>query len=186
MQTSYLSPFWLPSQVHGVTRQRWQAQRAGPQHRRTQNEHTDPWTVDNGSHVEPQSWFSECRMNSFFPLCVGTTYMHLCLCWPRLWPVLDLWRLMVLNHKPQSPLITCLINTMGRRTSSGVCSNGPQGPRLIQTACSIRPQPAHFTVCHAPGQTAQHQFMLNNSREENKDLSCLWTAKDGSSIPFFS
>ncbi len=26
----------------------------------------------------------------------------------------------------QSPLITCLINTMGRRTSSGVCSNGPQ------------------------------------------------------------
>ncbi len=28
-----------------VTRQRWQAQRAGPQHRRTQNEHTDPWTV---------------------------------------------------------------------------------------------------------------------------------------------
>ncbi len=26
----------------------------------------------------------------------------------------------------QSPLITCLINTMGRRTSLGVCSNGPQ------------------------------------------------------------
>ncbi len=26
---------------------------------------------------------------------------------------------------------------------------------------------------------------LNNSREANTDLSCLWTAKDGSSIDFF-
>jgi len=86
----------------------------------------------------------------------------------------------------QSPLIICLINTMGRRTSSGVCSNGPQVLDWSKQHAPFGHKPAHFTVCHAPGQTAQHQFMLNNSREENKDLSCLWTAKDGSSIPFFS
>ncbi len=66
----------------------------------------------------------------------------------------------------QSPLITCLINTMGRRTSSGVCSNGPHVLDSSKQHAPFGHKPAHFTVCHAPGQTAQHQFMLNNSREE--------------------
>ncbi len=53
----------------------------------------------------------------------------------------------------RSTLTTCLIITMGRRTSSGACSNGPQhSPFNHKTA--------HFTVCQAPGQTAEHQFFI--------------------------
>ncbi len=52
----------------------------------------------------------------------------------------------------RSILTTCLINTMGRRTSSGACSNGPQhSPFNHKTA--------HFTVCQAPGQN-EHQFFI--------------------------
>ncbi len=46
---------------------------------------------------------------------------------------------------------------MGRRTSSVVCSNGPQ--RSKQHA-PINHKTAHFTVCQAPGQTAEHQFFI--------------------------
>ncbi len=85
----------------------------------------------------------------------------------------------------QSPLITCLINTMGRRTSSGVCSNGPQVLDSSKQHAPFGHKPAHFTVCHAPGQTAQHQFMLNNSREENQTCLAYGQPKMVPLSPFF-
>ncbi|KAF4097841.1 hypothetical protein G5714_021849 [Onychostoma macrolepis] len=42
------------------------------------------------------------------------------------WTCEDWWQGVCTGAQTQSPLTTCLINTVGRRTSSGACSNGPQ------------------------------------------------------------
>ncbi|KAF4107955.1 hypothetical protein G5714_010714 [Onychostoma macrolepis] len=42
------------------------------------------------------------------------------------WTCEDWWQGVCTGAQTQSPLTTSLINTVGRRTSSGACSNGPQ------------------------------------------------------------
>ncbi len=129
--------------------------------------------------------FQNAEINSFFPLCVGTTYIHLCLCWT----CEDRWY-WTTNTEPIDNLLN---KHHGKKNILGSVQQWSTSPRLIQTACSIQPQtctfhshkPAHFTVCHAPGQTAQHQFMLNNSREENQTCLSYGQPKMVPLSPFF-
>ncbi len=123
--------------------------------------------------------FQNAEINSFFPLCVGTTYIHLCLCWTcedcLYWTT---------NTEPIDNLLN---KHHGKKDILGSVQQW-SGPQVLDWSKQHAPfshKPAHFTLCHAPGQTALHQFMLNNSREENQTCLAYGQPKMVPLSPFF-
>ncbi len=80
--------------------------------------------------------FQNAEINSFFPLCVGTTYIHLCLCWTcedcLYWTT---------NTEPIDNLLN---KHHGKKDILRSVQQWSTSPRLIQTACSIQPQTCTF------------------------------------------
>ncbi len=115
-------------------------------------------------------------MNSFFPLCVGTTYIHLCLCWT----CEDRWYWTTNTE----PIDNWLNKHHGKKDILGSVQQWSTSPRLIQTACSIQPQTCTFHSMSCTWPNCSTPDYVKQLQRRKPDLSCLWTAKDGSSIHF--